>query len=91
LNGFVDANAKKPITRKAHYAQLKKSGIIKLDYELPAFPEKLNYIYQWYADLTWLGVGVVELKAYFELKKITPTPSEFETLIELIKINRGSK
>jgi len=71
--------------------QLKKSGIIKPDYELPEFPDEMNYLFNWYADLTWLGVGIVELKAYFDMKKIEPTVQEFETLVALIKINRGSK
>jgi len=51
----------------------------------------MSYLFNWYADLTWLGVGIVELKAYFDMKKIKPTVQEFETLVALIKINRGSK
>ena len=89
MNGFVDANAKKPITRRDHYIQLKKSGITKPDYELPPFPDEMGYLFNWYADLTWLNIGIVEMKAYFDMKQIQPTRQEFETLVALIKINRG--
>jgi hypothetical protein len=89
LKGFVDAKAKKPITRQSHYDQLKKSGIIKREYEVLPFPDELTYLYNWYADLTWFGVGIVELQSYFSMKRIEPTRQEFETLVALIKINRG--
>lgn len=46
------------------------------------------YLWQWYAELTWLGTDAANIKAFFDLRRISPTPLEFDTLIALIKISK---
>lgn len=55
---------------------------------MPELPETMAYIWQWYADLTWLGTDAINIKAFFELRRISPTPLEFDTLMALIKISK---
>lgn len=79
----MDTTAKVLITRADHYAQLKKSGVVDPASILPDFPKQFFYIWDWFNELRHLcgdELTPVNIKAFFELKRIEPTAFEIESI-----------
>lgn len=82
----VDPKAAKPLSRKDHYDQLKKSGIVDPESVIPEFPNETAYIWGWFNELCIVCEGSLkptDIEAYFRLKRITLKPFELDALYRL--------